>query len=376
MEGVTQIKFYPDSVSIWNNGGLTRKLTIEKLKKKHPSFPRNDLIAETFYKAGLIEKWGYGTVKIVDECSNSGLPDPIFEEEAGGLQITFLKNLLSEDFLRKLQLNDRQIKAVLYVKDYGKISNTEYQKLNITSKRTATEDLKMLSEKGLFRRMGATGRGTGYVLQRGNNGAKRAIEKVSQTGDELDKKIFDLEGELSKVKPNDEVRWHFNREVFYRIYDSWVSELLMNLIPIAQKFNRLFNSPKHFIYVINGIGQIGFIDDKPEIIIKKLRANCEKYSEPIYDATINFYLNYGTFRKGGLKTFGCNYGIEIKFEMIKFIVSVDQFVQDGTIRSKVPKIERLLHQPLTKNESKNIATEFGQTIFAHIEYYTKKVGII
>lgn len=44
----------------------------------------------------------------------------------------------------------RQVKAVLYVKDKGKITNSEYQTLNNVSKTTATRDLTELLNRKLF----------------------------------------------------------------------------------------------------------------------------------------------------------------------------------------------------------------------------------
>lgn len=169
---VTQIKVYPNTLSIWNNGELTNKLTLEKLLTKHPSFPRNQLIADVFFQAGFIEQWGHGTVKIINECRKASLPDPIFELAFGGIQVTFLKDILEEDYLRSLALSERQINAVMFTKDKGRITNIQYQELNQTSKRTATNDLQDLTKKGILLKIGATGKGTFYVLQRGNVGAK------------------------------------------------------------------------------------------------------------------------------------------------------------------------------------------------------------
>jgi ATP-dependent DNA helicase RecG len=43
-------------------------------------------------------------------------------------------------------LNERQIRAMLYVKEKGRITNAEYQKINKISKRTATNDFMELSD--------------------------------------------------------------------------------------------------------------------------------------------------------------------------------------------------------------------------------------
>jgi ATP-dependent DNA helicase RecG len=42
----------------------------------------------------------------------------------------FRKDIYNKEDVSKLGLNERQIKAILYVKEKGRITNSEYQKLN------------------------------------------------------------------------------------------------------------------------------------------------------------------------------------------------------------------------------------------------------
>ena len=64
-------------------------------------------------------------------------------------------------------LNDRQVKAVIFVKEKGKISNADYQELFSVSKATATRDLTELVDKfALFEKVGQTGAGTTYILKK------------------------------------------------------------------------------------------------------------------------------------------------------------------------------------------------------------------
>ncbi|WP_240913588.1 DeoR family transcriptional regulator [Thermococcus sp. JdF3] len=63
------------------------------------------------------------------------------------------KDIYTRDYLRKLGLNERQIKAVLYVKENGKIGNKEYQELFNVSRQTATRDLSDLVRLGIFKRV-------------------------------------------------------------------------------------------------------------------------------------------------------------------------------------------------------------------------------
>ena len=144
-------------------------LTIEKLKENHIAIQRNPLIASVFYYANLIEAWGSGTTKIINLCKSYGLPEPNFKEYREGIglfEITFYKDIYNEENLREMGLNERQIKAVLYVKEKGKITNKEYQELNKVSDRTATRDLVVLVNKNIFDQIGTTGKGTNYILRR------------------------------------------------------------------------------------------------------------------------------------------------------------------------------------------------------------------
>jgi ATP-dependent DNA helicase RecG len=84
MGAPTQIRLYEDSFSAWNDGDLPEGITEEDLKKIHRSKPRNPLIADTCFKAGYIDSWGRGTIKIIEACEEAGLPEPVLKEEQGG----------------------------------------------------------------------------------------------------------------------------------------------------------------------------------------------------------------------------------------------------------------------------------------------------
>jgi ATP-dependent DNA helicase RecG len=47
------IRLYDHNFSVWNDGGLPEGISEEDLKKVHRSKPRNPLIADTCFKAGL-----------------------------------------------------------------------------------------------------------------------------------------------------------------------------------------------------------------------------------------------------------------------------------------------------------------------------------
>ncbi len=162
-----QVEIYDDRIEIWNPGRLLPGITIAELyKKEHKSVIRNKLIAQIFYDIGYIEKYGSGTIKIIDLCKQSGLPSPEFKEAFGGFSVIFRKDVYTEEYLRNLGLNERQIKAVMYVKEKGKITNKEHRGMFGITDRMALIDLSELCVKNIFERIGKTGRKTEYVLIR------------------------------------------------------------------------------------------------------------------------------------------------------------------------------------------------------------------
>jgi ATP-dependent DNA helicase RecG len=158
-----QLSVYDDKLMLWNPGSLPAEISIEQLKKKHSSFPRNKNLADIFFKSGYVEAWGRGISKIIDACRQAGLPEPIFEEHAGGLMVTLFKELFPDAMLRNLGLSDRQISAVQYVKLHNRISNKDYQELFSVSRGTATRDLTQLAVHNIIQ---VHGRGPGayYTL--------------------------------------------------------------------------------------------------------------------------------------------------------------------------------------------------------------------
>lgn len=160
-----QVRVYDDRLEIWNPGGLPAGLRVEDLyRTPHPSRRRNPLIAEAAYYAHLIERWGTGTSRMVEQCRAAGLPDPVFGEVAGGFSVVLHKDPYTEDRLAALGLNERQVRAVLHAKAQGGVTAAEHQALTGASKPTASRDLAELVERGIVVRSGRRGPGTRYTL--------------------------------------------------------------------------------------------------------------------------------------------------------------------------------------------------------------------
>jgi len=161
----TQIRLYDDHLVIRNMGGLPHALTLDSLFAVHDSVPRNRIIADSFFYAGIIERWGGGTLLMINELKAAGLPPPLFETDVHRFCVKFYRNYFTEEQLKKLGLSERQLKVVAYVKEHGGISNKDYQLVGAVSKSTATRELNELKDKGVFYLEGTRGRGVIYKLK-------------------------------------------------------------------------------------------------------------------------------------------------------------------------------------------------------------------
>lgn len=157
-----QISVYRDRIIFWNEGQLPENWTVDRLTQKHPSKPFNPDIANTLFRAGYIESWGRGTIKIINACKEHKIAPPIFSNNPPDFQVELIR--YSEGALKERGLKDGLIQIVLYVQANEIITNSEVQKLCEVSKATATRYLKEL-EDNFIDKMGTTGVGTVYVLK-------------------------------------------------------------------------------------------------------------------------------------------------------------------------------------------------------------------
>ena len=163
-----QISVYSDKIIFWNEGQLPANWTVDRLTQKHPSKPFNPEIANTLFRAGYIESWGRGTIKIINACKAHKIAPPIFSNTPPDFQVELIK--YSDQSLKTKGLKEELRKIVLHVQEFGEITNSEVQKICDVSKATATRYLNELEEVYL-EKIGTTGVGTAYVLKGLNIGS-------------------------------------------------------------------------------------------------------------------------------------------------------------------------------------------------------------
>jgi len=164
--GAVQVSVFANRVEVWNPGTLIPPLTPENLREPHGSIARNPRICEALFLARYIEKYGTGTLMMIRESLAHGLSEPDFVQRGGEFTTTVWRDWLTPSVMASLMLNERQQRAVTYLKVHGRITNKEYQQLTGMTDRTVLREFKELLAKGILEKIGETGRGTHYVLRR------------------------------------------------------------------------------------------------------------------------------------------------------------------------------------------------------------------
>lgn len=176
-----QIKVYDDKLWFYNVGGLPEDWDIKKLLSLHSSAPRNPTIFNIFYLAGIVENVGSGIERIIKTLRDAKLPEPKFEVNHSEFTLWFMKDVYTEEYLREVGLNERQIKAVMYVKEKEKITNREYQEICGIKERLTTIELNDLVSKGFFEKHGTTGRGTYYTALKAQKPQERRTKGAEES---------------------------------------------------------------------------------------------------------------------------------------------------------------------------------------------------
>ncbi len=160
-----QVMVFVDRIEIWNPGRLPAGLSIDSLKAPHQSVPRNPRLCEALYLAAYVQKAGSGTLEMVKQCREKGLPEPEFKEKDGSFVTVIWRDRFTEEYLKGFGLNERQMKAVAYVKEKGDITLSSFRGLiPELSEKTLYRQLQNLVDKGVLKETGEK-KGRKYLLK-------------------------------------------------------------------------------------------------------------------------------------------------------------------------------------------------------------------
>ena len=151
-----QVMVFVDRVEVWNSGSLPPELTVEDLKKPHTSFPANPYLANVLYLADYAQRAGSGTIEMMEQCKAQHAPEPEFVLIRNKEFRTIMpRDYLTEQVLNRMELNERQIKAVKLIKEKGPISLSDLKEFYPTiADRTLNRDFQALVDKDILKAKG------------------------------------------------------------------------------------------------------------------------------------------------------------------------------------------------------------------------------
>ena len=180
-----QMHVYDDHLEIWNEGELPLGYTEETLMGRHSSKPRNRNIANAMFKAGFIDTWGRGYMKIREGFEAAGIPMPKVQNFCGGVQVTVQRtkfmqmmnvgnnvgnnvasNVVSSVVsVSQVQLTERQREIYKLIKANSFISSKQMSVVLSVVHRTIQRDLAALQKAGIIIREGNTSAGHWVLLK-------------------------------------------------------------------------------------------------------------------------------------------------------------------------------------------------------------------
>jgi Predicted transcriptional regulator containing an HTH domain and an uncharacterized domain shared with the mammalian protein Schlafen len=160
-------------------GGLAGFITLDNIIEEH--FSRNPRLVQGLFQWGYIEELGLGIDRMIEDMVAAGHPAPRFNATAYGFTVT-LSNVRERRAMQNISLltppasepsplaagltvNERQARALQYVREHGRITNRDLQVLcpSVTPE-TLRIDLADLVDKGVLMRVGEK-KGTYYILR-------------------------------------------------------------------------------------------------------------------------------------------------------------------------------------------------------------------
>lgn len=174
-----EVRKFADRLEIISPGGLAGYITLDNIIEEH--FSRNPRLVQGLFQWGYIEELGLGIDRMIEDMVAAGHPAPKFNATAYSFTVT-LSNVRERRATHNITLlptaaadgaalppgltvNERQARALQYVREHGRITNRDFQVLcpNVTPE-TLRIDLADLVDKGVLMRVGEK-KGTYYILK-------------------------------------------------------------------------------------------------------------------------------------------------------------------------------------------------------------------
>ncbi len=165
-----EIRQFDDRLEIHSPGGLPGYITLDNIVEEH--FSRNPRLVNSLFEWGYIEQLGLGIDRMIADMIESGHPAPEFRATPYSFTVILRRGQRPPGATPPWpvpewakHLNERQLRAIQYLQQYGRITNREFQELcpNL-SPETLRLDLADMVNQGLIVKIGDK-KGTYYMLK-------------------------------------------------------------------------------------------------------------------------------------------------------------------------------------------------------------------
>lgn len=171
-----EVRLFDDRMEVESPGRLPGLVRLANLRQSH--YSRNPRIARVLTEFGFVRELGEGIDRMIDEMSAFGLQEPEFQEMGYSVMVTLRNNAGTRQKTTTpaprqeraqpqppSRLNERQKRALEYMKLTGEITAQQYVELNPDIDiRTARRDLSQLVETGHLISLGST-KSRSYLLR-------------------------------------------------------------------------------------------------------------------------------------------------------------------------------------------------------------------
>ena len=159
-----EIRMFDDRMEVISPGGLPGYITVDNIVEEH--FSRNPRLVNGLFQWGFIEELGLGVDRMIEDMVNAGQPAPEFRDTPYSFTVTLHNTRVRKAIPAwESNMNERQLRAVAYVQENGRITNREYHSVcPDVSTETLRLDLVDMVERGLLIKIGVK-KGTYYILK-------------------------------------------------------------------------------------------------------------------------------------------------------------------------------------------------------------------
>ncbi len=163
----TLIKIFKDKIEFDSPGGFAGGVNENNIL--YQQYSRNPTIVRVLNKIRYIEEIGEGWNRIVNELRSYPLKStpPSVKGDGRVVATLFGPDLELESELTQFKdtsLNERQQRALAFLRLYGKIKVSDYMEICSCQRKTALRDLNELLAKKLIKRIGARGKYVHYTM--------------------------------------------------------------------------------------------------------------------------------------------------------------------------------------------------------------------